>query len=271
MQLKYANGTWINGTWPAYKTVQGNPPVQPKWMPFCRARRDPNNLMPWPGCQNSLLMWAQPIFTFSPCIGAWDKSHSSSYPYPWQNPALPVTANPWDHWLLCGLNGSYTDLQPFSMLLGRAVGTTRFQWDANDFDGSIHQNVSGIVTPFSPTPVCVTSPFLFLLVKGVNDVNKKEINCSQDYCVLAQCWNATEGWDLAVVTALPRWIPWPVEAPSAMTLYRQKRDFGITAAIVTVVAVALAASATASSGPDHWHSNSHCLKQPKCFCGHSIT
>ena len=41
---------------------------------------------------------------------------------------------------------------------------------------------------------------------------------------------------------MPRHVPVPVEAPSSMTLLRPKRDFGITAAIVTAITVAATAA-----------------------------
>ena len=34
---------------------------------------------------------------------------------------------------------------------------------------------------------------------------------------------------------MPCFVPWPIQAPSAMTLFRPKRDFGITVAVVTVL------------------------------------
>jgi hypothetical protein len=46
-----------------------------------------------------------------------------------------------------------------------------------------------------------------------------------------------------MLAKIPRWIPVPVETPSTVSLLRQKRDFGITAAIV----VAMAASAAAAT------------------------
>ena len=48
------------------------------------------------------------------------------------------------------------------------------------------------------------------------------------------CWNASV-FSLAVITRMPRFVPWPVQAPSEMTLFRPKRDFEITAAIVTAI------------------------------------
>ena len=34
-------------------------------------------------------------------------------------------------------------------------------------------------------------------------------------------------FSLAIVTRMPRLLPWPMKAPSLMTLFRPKRDFGI--------------------------------------------
>ena len=47
-------------------------------------------------------------------------------------------------------------------------------------------------------------------------------------------WNSSV-CSLAVITPMPRFVPWPVQAPSVMTLFRPKRDFEITAAIVTAI------------------------------------
>ncbi|MEJ1285050.1 hypothetical protein NN561_016040 [Cricetulus griseus] len=69
-------------------------------------------------------------------------------------------------------------------------------------------------------------------------------------CFYALCWNAT-AFPLAVVTRMPRYVPVPIEAPSSLTLFREKRDFGITAAIVTAItvdAVSATVSAVALSG-----------------------
>ena len=47
-------------------------------------------------------------------------------------------------------------------------------------------------------------------------------------------WNSSV-FSLAVVTHLPRFVPWPVQGPSVMKLFRPKRDFEITTAIVTAI------------------------------------
>lgn len=48
-----------------------------------------------------------------------------------------------------------------------------------------------------------------------------------------------------MVARIPRWIPVPVETPSTLSLVRQKRDFGITAAVIIAIS-ASAAAATAA-------------------------
>ena len=48
-----------------------------------------------------------------------------------------------------------------------------------------------------------------------------------------------------MVAQIPRWIPVPVETPSTLSLFRQKRDFGITAAVIIAIS-ASAAAATAA-------------------------
>jgi hypothetical protein len=59
------------------------------------------------------------------------------------------------------------------------------------------------------------------------------------------CWNASV-FSLAVVTRMPRFVPWPVQAPSVMTLFRPKRYFGIIAAIVTAIAISAKAATAAA-------------------------
>lgn len=48
-----------------------------------------------------------------------------------------------------------------------------------------------------------------------------------------------------MVAQIPHWIPVPVETPSTLSLFRQKRDFGITAAVIIAIS-ASAAAATAA-------------------------
>ena len=53
---------------------------------------------------------------------------------------------------------------------------------------------------------------------------------------MSQCWNSR--WaSRAMVARVPQWVSVPMETPSTLSLFRQKRDFGITAAIVVAISV----------------------------------
>ncbi|XP_052033949.1 endogenous retrovirus group K member 13-1 Env polyprotein-like [Apodemus sylvaticus] len=91
---------------------------------------------------------------------------------------------------------------------------------------------------YPPIPVCVYPPFLFILS------NKSFEKCSNDTCWMSQCWDS-EWATRAMVARVPRWIPVPVEVPSTLSLLRQKRDFGITAAIVVAISVSAVDATTA--------------------------
>ena len=50
---------------------------------------------------------------------------------------------------------------------------------------------------------------------------------------------------------MPRWLPVPVDAPHAMTLFRQKRDLRITAAIITAISLAAVGATTVALAMSH--------------------
>lgn len=54
-----------------------------------------------------------------------------------------------------------------------------------------------------------------------------------------------------MVARMPLWVPVPVDAAHSMTLFRNKRDFGITAAIMTAIFIAAAGAVTAAIAIDH--------------------
>ena len=66
-------------------------------------------------------------------------------------------------------------------------------------------------------------------------------------CFLSECWNGT--WNLAVVLTVPRFVPLPVKADPEqfpiIALLHRRRDFGITAAMVTAIVVSTAAAVVA--------------------------
>jgi hypothetical protein len=91
--------------------------------------------------------------------------------------------SPYHKWLLCGINGSCTDLNPLVFLKGGAVGkaiqtglsnyTLIGAYGPTIYIYIIHtEEISGLnktqinQTSYISTPVCVYPPFLFILSNG---------------------------------------------------------------------------------------------------------
>jgi hypothetical protein len=90
---------------------------------------------------------------------------------------------------------------------------------------------------YTSTTVCVYPPFLFILSNDSFEV------CSNDSCWISQCWDLTKN-TRAMVAWIPHWIPVLVDTPSTLSMFQQKRDFGVTAAMT----IAISASAAAAAG-----------------------
>nr|XP_044992401.1 anaphase-promoting complex subunit 13 isoform X1 [Jaculus jaculus]XP_044992402.1 anaphase-promoting complex subunit 13 isoform X1 [Jaculus jaculus] len=247
-KFRFANYTfteltiWFNGTF----VVGDNASevlYQPHLTPRCGGV-DEGDLWPWSDCQSSAVGWAdkQHLFTFSPemrgrhpYVGAWkDGLFLQDERY-----------NPFTKWLLCGVNGSCTDFSPFVLLQGGIIACNNVSvsiekvefekepptdgygalWETRNSSGGVKDigHGCGRNTSFAPVPVCVHPPFMFVLS------NFSFSNCTNVSCYLSQCWNA-KVFKNAMVLRVPRWVPVPVEAPSTLSLFRQKRDFGATAA-----------------------------------------
>ncbi|XP_017653953.1 uncharacterized protein LOC108490921 [Nannospalax galili] len=67
-----------------------------------------------------------------------------------------------------------------------------------------------------------------------------------DECAYTPCWNASI-YPVAIATRMPRYIPVPVAMPGTLSLFRHKRDFGISAAIAVIIAGAAITGATVAS------------------------
>ena len=155
-----------------------------------------------------------------------------------------ANANPFDQWLLCGVNGSCTDLSPLAMLKGGRgeLGQLEFDWkgtlgnqlSSGQGSGSGHWTTTNIKyktfahEDYVATPVCVWPPFIWI-VSNKSRVDT-ELSCGEGDCYYTLCWDA-EKFPIAVVTRMPRFVPVLVEAPNSMSLFRQKRDFGISAIV----------------------------------------
>ncbi|XP_029409942.1 uncharacterized protein LOC115066968 [Nannospalax galili] len=251
-----ANATVLYGWWPRSPTTNKTsaPPIQPKLAPFCTGRQDKGLALPWTGCQSRDAMWAlEGLFSFSPTIG---RGSNFTVMDPDQ-----ANTNPFDQWLLCGVNGSCTDLSPLAMLKGGMgeLGQLEYNWQGNfgkqlssgKSSGSGRWTTTDIkyktfaYENYATTPVCVWPPFIWI-VSNKSHVEAR-LECGEGDCYYTLCWDA-ERFPIAIVTRMPRFVPVPVEAPNSMSLSRQRRDFGISAIVVAIIATtAVAASVTASA------------------------
>ncbi|XP_057355427.1 uncharacterized protein LOC130683210 [Manis pentadactyla] len=286
---------WLNGTFArphplntthCYGTSSSNRPkplhcrrpYQPRYAPQCRGDYE-GDTWPWTDCQSHIATWVDEDqhFSLSPDMSRetlWKTQEESDI-------SQDVSLNPFHKWMLCGTNGSCSDISSLSLILGgnRSSGYVSLQFKILNqtrtsstpgcrctsctgaqnlsaslvqcFDSSlpyrmyclyqIINNTAPKTVP--PTPVCLYPPFLFILSNYSFDL------CSNSTCFLSQCWDARK-YTSALVARIPRWVPVPVDAPNSMTLFREKRDFGITAAIVTIMSVAAVAATAAAIALD---------------------
>lgn len=258
---------WINGTFmkPPIKQINYSNiffpyrPRQPKYAPHCMGDYE-GEQWPWTDCQSHATTWADEghKFSLSPDM---EEISGSVYRRVAEGGEFQqdVGRNPFDKWLLCGVNGSCSDLSPFIVLQGGGIGMsdssctyeatspalngkTVYQVNKTTYNISC-QRVAPAPGQYPPTPVCVYPPFLFILSNNSFD------SCSNDTCFLSQCWNITVHSN-ALVARIPRWVPVPVDSPDSMTLFREKRDFGVTAAIVALISLAAVAATAAAIALD---------------------
>ena len=125
-------------------------------------------------------------FSFSSYIGTVHNSSFSGYNWTYQNPAQVGASNPFNVWLLGGVNGSCTDLSPLSMVAGGAWGNTNFYWNGSSvFETSVFQFAGGRNVSFQATFVCMWPPFVFNVYNG--SYEDSIINCSSDICYYSIC------------------------------------------------------------------------------------
>lgn len=127
---------------------------------------------------------------------------------------------------------------------GKFLNCSYKQNDSSTFETTVNVSCPNNIT-YQPTPIWVSPPFLSLITNAseLNDT----LNCTKN-CYLSQCWNVT-AFKLAVIMSIPTHVPIPVSIPEdklPVVLSRKKRDFGITAAVVTVLAISTAAATAAA-------------------------
>ncbi|KAL6058265.1 hypothetical protein STEG23_030902 [Scotinomys teguina] len=197
-------------------------------------------------CQDKTWEWHQPSkgFSLSPSIKCYIldsiKPNSRS-----------GDGWPWFQWLISNEAGAVSDISAlaqldgvFHQLLNVSGSLTSNQKNKRLSNITENTEVYNITLP--KAAVCIQSPFIFLLTNVTP--NDNWVACLNNSCFLAECWNGT--WDLAIVLKVPTFVPIQVEVDPKtfpiMTLLRERRDFGITAAIVTAIAVSAVSVITAT-------------------------
>nr|XP_048291366.1 uncharacterized protein LOC125401190 [Myodes glareolus] len=158
---------------------------------------------------------------------------------------------PWFQWILSNERGTFSSLEPFAALRNLTVRLLNIS-ASRDTKGvlsnvTINKMMNNLTV--SASPVCLKAPFFFLLT-NITNATEDVIYCntSKATCLTSQCWNGTYNTD--VVMTVPTYVPIPVRVDTGTFpishLLRTKRDFGITAALVTTIAVSAAAAMTAA-------------------------
>ncbi|XP_035301772.1 uncharacterized protein LOC118238940 [Cricetulus griseus] len=217
-------------------------------LPYCA----PNRGYPphWTPCQSPdhKLKQIAPGFEFTPPLG--------KYQYNLTQGGSQRTGSkntwPWFQWVLSNERGAFTSLEPFAVLQNLCirllnVSGTRDEKGPSLKNLSIHKALNNLTVPASP--VCLKAPFFFLL-SNATDATKEVISCNSTdvSCIASQCWNGSA--NTAVVMRIPMYVPIPVKVDTGTfpitEIIRTKRDFGITAALVTAITLSAAAATTAA-------------------------
>ncbi|KAL6046462.1 hypothetical protein STEG23_021423 [Scotinomys teguina] len=212
--------------------------------PFCK----PDFAFPpiFTACQGRTWEWRQISkgFSLSPSIKRHlldSKRNGSSSGDGW----------PWFQWLISNEAGAVSDISALAQLGGIEHHLVNISGNLTDHKGDrrlshIKENGELLNVILPEAAVCVQSPFVFLLTNATPIDNL--VDCFNDSCLLAECWNGT--WTLAVIVKVPTFVPIPVESDPKtfpiMTLLRERRDFGITAAIVAAIVLSAASAVTAA-------------------------
>lgn len=155
---------------------------------------------------------------------------------------------PWYQWVLSNTKGAFTSLAPFSMLQGEYHQISNISATQTNGSLTIRKQYNQVTNhTMAPVPVCVKAPFFFILNNKTN-TSHLACNSSDSDCQLVECWAGHSR--IALVVCIPTYVPIPVEDDPEdfpiLHLLRQKRDFGITAAIITAITISAVAATTAA-------------------------
>ena len=165
----------------------------------------------------------------------WGRGNASSVGDGW----------PWFQWLVSNEAGAVSDISALARtddVVHKMLNISGTVKTGRLYNITVNGEKSNAI--YSRAEVCVQAPFAFLLVSSTNHI----VNCAEDQCWLAECWNNT--WPTAVVMKVPTIVPIPVEVDPdtfpLMTLLRERRDFGITSAIVAAIVFSAGSAITAA-------------------------
>ena len=170
-------------------------------------------------------------------INLYNSSFSLIY-YGWShtpsNLSFHILSTPFSQNLLCNSLTQCINLNPFITMSLQIANNS----------GAVHQISSA---------ACVKPPFVFLLSDNIHP------NCSIDRCYFSDCWNGSFTVVFLLIRPPVLWIPFDIDdfvyplfqsqpiTDNSQALSRNRRDFGITAALIAIFITALAATAAAAA------------------------
>nr|XP_030708315.1 uncharacterized protein LOC115850817 [Globicephala melas]XP_030710707.1 uncharacterized protein LOC115852240 [Globicephala melas] len=158
---------------------------------------------------------------------------------------------PFYSWVVTNDAGASMDLSALAMIyssngtLYNVSGEVKLANKSQIYKLKLRNILNSLYNYSKPAAViCVQPPFMFLLSNDTEGCNKGVS------CWISQCWNGTIV-QTAVVLRIPTFVPIPVKADPAtfplVNLVRQRRDLGITAALIIALTASVTAAATAAA------------------------
>lgn len=101
-----------------------------------------------------------------------------------ENDPWSSDADPFDLWLLCGSNGSCTDLTPMAMILGGGTERGELSYPVSNPNNITYKKHESQSHHYASAPVCVWPPFMWVVSNSTTDL---ELNCTESPCFYTLC------------------------------------------------------------------------------------
>ena len=224
-------------------------PTPPRPAPLCWKTPQSFKLylpLPWGNCApkepwklegDKYLWWFGHRPTFKNSLGG-------AFDYSYRNPNMAGVSPTFTGMFLCGPRAC-TDIRPLALQRGLAFNATA-RWNTSDiFETPLQINYAAGMNFSIVSLACVLPPFMFVSFNG--SVGEDGVlNCSSSSCFLSNCWSPTD--ESMLMVRIPALVPLVVEDPHdgrELILYRERRDFGITAAVIAAIAISATAATVA--------------------------